>query len=188
MGDGDGDGDGTSMGDSNGTTLGDGDGDGDGDSIQCGEVVAPGTDLPCSADFGCTEAPCVLGGMSGDKGSDEFYVHGNDERWVEFRITEDDVSALNGAGMSFIAQLTSPPGENFDLTAARSVAPNSDPCAGTITQTSQNLVGIDQVAMYWGESSGPNGEDDTREISLHIVPMSDACSSDRAWVLTVTRN
>lgn len=134
------------------------------------------------------EEPCEIGVMSGDTGNDQFYVRGYDEAWIEFRITEDDLSALNGAGMSFIAQLTSPPGENFDLTAARSVAPNSDPCTSTVTQSSQNLVGIDQVAMYWGEAASANGEDDTREVSLHVIPTSSACNSDRRWTLRITRN
>lgn len=148
----------------------------------------PGDPTPCDVGAACGDDLVLdIGTMSGDQGSDTLMATGTTEAWVEFSITEDDLSALNGANMSFIAQLASPPGVDFDLEGRRSNAPTSDPCAGTVTQTSQNPVGIDQIAMYWGEASSPNGEDDTRRVIVHVIPTQDTCQTGLSWTLTVVR-
>ena len=148
----------------------------------------PGDPIPCDVGAACGDDLVLdIGTMSGDQGSDMLMATGTTEAWVEFSSPEDDLSALNGANMSFIAQLASPPGVDFDLEGRRSNAPTSDPCAGTVTQTSQNPVGIDQIAMYWGEAASPNGEDDTRRVIMHVIPPQDTCQTGLSWTLTVVR-
>ena len=148
----------------------------------------PGDPTPCDVGAACGDDLVLdIGTMSGDQGSDMLMATGTTEAWVEFSITEDDLSALNGTNMSFVAQLASPPGVDFDLEGRRSNAPTSDPCAGTVTQTSQNPVGIDQIAMYWGEAASPNGEDDTRRVIMHVIPTQDTCQTGLSWTLTVVR-
>ena len=181
---------GTSGGDISGTgdtgddTSGD---DTSGDASSTTDSGDPGEEVPCETDATCEAPSIVLGLLSGDTGSASLMATGHQAAWVVFTVTEDDQSALNGANMSVIARLSPPAGVDFDLQAFRSVAPMSDPCMSTIVQSSQNTVGIDQVAMYWGENVDPNGEDDSRQFAVRVEPVQAACFTNRTWTLTVSR-
>ena len=75
-------------------------------------VDAP-SQATCNSGAMCTGA-MDLGTVSGDTGNATVQGSGYESAWFKVRVTEDD-SGPFGVLMSMTAQLTSPPGVNFDL-------------------------------------------------------------------------
>lgn len=159
------------------------------DSRQQQEIDAPVQmiDAPmqelCTSSATCTGA-MDLGTVSGDTGNASVTGSGYQSAWYKVRVTEDD-SDVFGIELAMTAQLTSPPGTNYDLylyvNTGNDVVECTTPSAsGTSTGTA------DQAHLNWGESGTfSNGDDDTRTVSIEVRPVSGPCSASAPYQLVV---
>src|SRR5262249_28258303 len=139
----------------------------------------------CQSQDVCLTA-ITLGKVSGDTGQQTLAAKGSRAAWFRIRVTEDD-NTFNGIPMHVLARLTPPPGSDFDVFVY--VNPGADlvECAtpqGTAT-TSGN---VKQVRASWGEDVVPDGEDDSRDVSIEVRPRSATCSAAAQWQLAIEGN
>jgi hypothetical protein len=128
-----------------------------------------------------------LGSMSGDTGADVKSVQGSGSQWLKVRVTEDD-SGIFGVRMLFNAELTSPPGTNFDLFVYIPGDTSSLECSA-VTRSSTSASGVDTLAAEWGEGSGfANGSDDDRNVTVEVRWVSGTCAPGSKWALTLRGN
>lgn len=136
---------------------------------------------PCK-DTACGTA-IAEASMSGDTGSAYKNLTGATSRWFTVRVTEDYHSVLFGQSLTFKATLTSPPGANYDLYLYR---PDSDVTECTkVSGKSENATGDDSVRLEWGEGADPNGEDDSRTVTVEVreVNPPTTCDPTATWTL-----
>lgn len=137
----------------------------------------------CTSSATCAGAT-DLGSVSGDTGNATVTGSGYQSAWYKVRVTEDD-SGVFGVPMNMTAQLTSPPGTNYDVyvyvNGGSDVVECSNASAsGTSTGTT------DQAHVSWGESGTfSNGNDDSRTVSIEVRPVSGPCSASSTYTLVV---
>jgi hypothetical protein len=145
-------------------------------------IDAPPQDL-CTSSATCAGA-MGLGTVSGDDVASSVTASGYQSAWYKVRVTEDDSSPFAN-DLSILAQLTSPPGTNYDVyvyvnTGSDVVECTTPSASGTSTGTT------DQARFTWGESGTfSNGNDDGRTVSIEVRPISGPCSQSAPYQLVV---
>ncbi len=145
-------------------------------------VDAPAGDL-CASAATCTAA-VNLGGVSGDTGEDMLMASGYQAAWYSLRVTEND-SGVFGVPQELLTELTSPASEQYDLFVYVNTGSDVVDCTtatGSIT-TSGTTESSD---LSWGETGTfSNDADDSRTVSIQIVPKAGTCSQASPWQLVV---
>jgi hypothetical protein len=150
-----------------------GGGGGDGGTTSCGPVNT------------CPNAT-NLGTVRGDTGSDVVSATGYQSQWLFVNVTEAD-SGFPGSDLYMVAQLTSPPGVNFDLFIYEG---NTNPplqCS-SVKRQSTSTAALDEISHSWGEGFIPNGSDDSKLITIEVRWVSGTCDPSKKWSLTVYGN
>ena len=160
-----------------------------GATCKAGVCSAPPTadaGLSCDAPADCMHA-ADLGQVSGDTTGPGVNATGSTSKWLAVRVTEDDQGIL-GVPLNVTANLTSPPGANFDLFLYMDPAgtPSTRMCTGAPVASSTKASGVDTATHSWGESVTANNGDDTRIVSIEVRHVSGACAPGATWSLTVT--
>jgi hypothetical protein len=145
-------------------------------------IDAPQQDL-CTSSATCAGA-MDLGSISGDDTTSSVTASGYQSAWYKVRVTEDDSSPFAN-DLSILAQLTSPPGTNYDVYVY--VNTGSDVVECTTPRASGTSTGTtDQAPLTWGESGTfSNGNDDSRTVSIEVRPVSGPCSASAPYQLVV---
>lgn len=139
----------------------------------------------CASPNVCTGAT-DLGSISGDTGADVKTAQGSGSQWFKVRVTEND-SNLFGLTLLAKAELTSPPGTNFDLFVYVAGSGSGQECS-TVTQSSTNAASADSAKAEWGEGSISNGSDDGRTVTVEVRWVSGTCAPAAKWSLTISGN
>jgi hypothetical protein len=162
-----------------------GDGGGSADAGKA-DAGADAGSASCASPNACVGAT-DLGSISGDTGAGVKTAQGSGSQWFKIRISEDDSGVL-GTSLLAKAQLTSPPGTNFDLHMY--VASNSGGATvecSSVTKSS-TTTGADSATAQWGEGALPNGGDDGRNVTVEVRWVSGTCTPSAKWTLTVRGN
>ena len=138
----------------------------------------------CASPNACAGAT-DLGSISGDTGSDSKSAQGSGSQWFKVRVTEDD-SGFFGLSLLAKAQLTSPPGTNFDLFVYLADNGSALECS-TVTKSS-TTTGAESAPVEWGEGALANGNADDRNVTIEVRWVSGTCSPSAKWTLTVRGN
>ena len=143
---------------------------------------APAADM-CASAATCTAA-VNLGGVSGDTGEDMLMASGYQAAWYSVRVTEND-SGVFGVPQELLTELTSPASEMYDLFVY--VNTGSDVIDCTSATGSIMVSGTtESSSLTWGETGTfSNGNDDSRTVSIQIVPKAGTCSPASPWQLVV---
>ena len=135
----------------------------------------------CASPNVCTGAT-DLGSVSGDTGADVKTAQGSGSQWFKVRVTEDD-SSVFGLSLLAKAELTSPPGTNFDLFLYLPGGGSGQECSA-VSQSSTS-TGADTAKLEWGEGTISNGSNDDRTVTVEVRWVSGTCSPSAKWSLTV---
>jgi hypothetical protein len=128
-----------------------------------------------------------LGTVNADTGSDTKTAGGSGSQWFTIRANEGD-SSVFASRMNLKAELTSPPGTNFDLFMYVPGGSSGQECSA-VTVSSTNASGLDTVHHGWGESGTfSNGSDDSRTVTIEVRWVSGSCSAADKWSLIVRGN
>jgi hypothetical protein len=128
-----------------------------------------------------------LGSLDSDQGSGTKTAGGSGSQWFTIRANEGD-SSVFGAKMNFKAELTSPPGTNFDLFMYVAGGSSGQECSA-VTASSTNASGLDTAHYGWGEGGTlSNGSDDSRTVTIEVRWVSGSCSAANKWSLIVRGN
>jgi hypothetical protein len=124
-----------------------------------------------------------LGSISGDTGADTKTAQGSGSQWFKVRVTEDD-SSIFAVPLIAKAELTSPPGTNFDVYVYVAGSSSGQECSAV--SASSTTTGFDSAKVEFGESGTfSNGVDDSRTVTVEVRWVSGACSPGAKWSLTV---
>jgi hypothetical protein len=128
-----------------------------------------------------------LGTISGDTGSDSKTAQGTGSYWFTVRVTEND-SSISPLTLLTKAELTSPPGTNFDLFVYVASGGSGQECSA-VKASSTNASGLDTAKAEWGETGiFSNGSSDDRTVTVEVRWISGTCSAATPWTLTVYGN
>jgi hypothetical protein len=128
-----------------------------------------------------------LGSVDADQGSGTKTAAGSGSMWFTIRANEGD-SSVFGAKMNLKAELTSPPGTNFDLFMYVPGGSSGQECSA-VTASSTNASGLDTAHSGWGEGGTlSNGSDDSRTVTIEVRWVSGTCSAANKWSLIVRGN
>ncbi|HEX3761816.1 MAG TPA: hypothetical protein VHW23_24120 [Kofleriaceae bacterium] len=156
--------------------------EGSGGTTPGGSAGDAGPTASCQGTDACLTA-ITLGTISGDTGNQTLTAKGSRAAWFRVRVTENDTD-LDGVAMHVLARLTPPAGADFDVRVY--VNPDTDilECTNTsgVATTSGN---VKQVRASWGEDVVTDGEDDSRDVSIEVRPLSGSCSSTATWQLVI---
>ncbi len=173
-----------------GSTPGSGPPDASGNKLDAPRSIdgfTPTADAP-AADMCASAATCTaavnLGGVSGDTGEDTLMASGYQAAWYSVRVTEND-SGVFGVPQELLTELTSPASEQYDLFVY--VNTGSDVIDCTSATGSIMVSGTtESSSLTWGETGTfSNGDDDSRTVSIQIVPKAGTCSPASPWHLVV---
>ena len=146
------------------------------------QMDAPAT-ATCNSGITCAQA-MNIGQVDADQNADTKTAMGYESAWFSVRAHEGD-SSVFAAPMNVTINLTSPTGENFDLFVYVNTGSDVTECT-TVSQSSTNTSGTDQVHLSWGESGTfSNGNDDSRTISIEARPVSGTCAASTMFTLVV---
>jgi hypothetical protein len=149
------------------------------------QIDAP-SNATCNSGMTCAQA-MSLGTVDGDQNSDSKTTTGYESAWFNVRVNEGD-SSVFAAGMKLTVNLTSPPGENFDLYLYVNTSTDVTECT-SVSASSTNTGTTDQARLTWGESGTfSNGVDDSRTVSIEVRPVSGNCSASDQYTLVVYGN
>ena len=163
---------GTDAGKDAGTDAGGGGGGGGGAACASPNVCVGATDL---------------GTVSGDTGADVKTAQGSGSQWFKVRVTEND-STILALSLQAKAELTSPPGTNFDLHVYVAGSSSGQECSA-VTKSSTNPSSPDSASVEFGESGTlSNGSDDSRTVTVEVRWVSGTCAPAAKWSLTVRGN
>ena len=138
----------------------------------------------CASTVTCQTAKALMG-VSGDTGEDMVSDTGYQSAWDRVRVTEND-SGTFGVPQAISVTLTSPSTASYGLfvyvntgsDVLECMTPNGTPTTSGTTQTLQ---------VTWGETGTfSNGDDDSRNVSIEVRPLSGSCSAAQPWQLSVT--
>lgn len=138
----------------------------------------------CPSTAMCSSA-VPLGTVSGDSQNQKLLARGHQSAWFRVRVTEDD-SDFPGVVLRVAAKLTSPPGVMFDTFVY--VNTGSDAVECSVTTGTKTNTGTTEVRAEWGEGLIPNGNDDGRDVSIEVRPLSTNCSQNAMWQLEIEGN
>lgn len=141
------------------------------------------TTLSCTTSATCASA-IALTQIDGDDGGTATAT-GTQAAWFSVRANEGD-SGFPGEPMKVLTQLTSPSAtEMFDLFVY--VNTDTDVIECTTPNGAATTNGTtESVEVDWGEGTIPNGDDDSRTVSIEIRPKTGiTCSPTATWQLTV---
>jgi len=128
----------------------------------------------------------TLGAVSGDTGQQVLTATGSRAAWYRVRVTEND-DTLTGRPVRVSARLTLPASADFDVriyvNATTDVLECTTPLATAVTTGNVKLA-----RASWGETTIPNGADDSRDVEIEIRPLTGTCLSTEKWQLTVQGN
>ncbi len=147
--------------------------------------VPPGPTGACAAPAPCTGATS-LGSISGDTGADVKTATGTGSQWFKLTVTEND-NGIVGLSLLAKAELTSPPGTNFDLFVYVPASASSQSCTAP-TKSATSTSSSDATTAEWGEGAIPNGAQDERTITVEVRWVSGTCSPSTPWTLNVRGN
>ena len=141
----------------------------------------------CASPNACSGAT-DLGTISGDTGAGIKTAQGSGSQWFTVRVTEDD-SNIFGLSLLAKAELTSPPGTNFDLFVYVAGGASGQECSSVKT-SSTSTGSSDSTTAEFGESSGgiSNGSSDSRTVTVEVRWVSGTCAPAAPWSLTVRGN
>jgi hypothetical protein len=129
-----------------------------------------------------------LGTLSGDVGAEQKSIQGTRSEWLSVRVTEGQTGFSFGARMATTISLLSPTGSNYDLYVYYDPLVDAAQCTTVrASSTQQSCIG-DSVHLTWGEGAAPNGDDDSRTISIEVRHASGTCKPTSAWILLVEGN
>lgn len=176
-------------GDDAGEDAGGGGGGGGGTDAGTDAAVAPdsggggGGTTSCTSPNVCSGAT-DLGSVSGDTGADVKTASGSGSQWFTVRVTEND-SSISALSLLVKAELTSPPGTNFDVFVYVAGGSSGQECSA-VNSSSTNASGLDSATSEFGESGVfSNGSDDSRTVSVEVRWVSGTCSAAAPWALTI---
>lgn len=147
--------------------------------------VAPDAMNLCPSAMTCASA-MMLGTVSGDTGNGRLTATGHQSAWFRVRVTED-FSDFPGLALRVASKVTSPPGVQFDTFVYVNAGADQVECA-TTTGTKSNMGAVTQVRAEWGESTVPNGGDDSRDVSIEVRPVGTNCTPAQQWQLEIEGN
>lgn len=139
----------------------------------------------CTSSATC-QAAMSLAGVSGDTGAGMVTASGYQAAWFRVRVTEDD-SGIAGVKLKVTTRLTSPASSNYDVFVYVNTGSDVIECttpSGTATTTGTT----DEIKLQWGEGTLANGNDDSRNVSIEVRPISGSCSAAQPWQLVVLGN
>ncbi len=139
----------------------------------------------CASPNACTGAT-DLGTISGDTGSGVKTAQGSGSQWFKIRVTEDD-SSVFGLSLLAKAELTSPPGTNFDVYVYVAGSSSGQECS-TVKAQSNSTGTSDSATASWGEGTISNGSSDDRNVTVEVRWVSGTCAPAAKWTLNVRGN
>lgn len=153
---------------------------GDAACVGCAEggpEAAP--DPACASPHACTDSEELPGTLLGDVAYGSATAQGATSRWFRARLRET-AYAFDGA-MRVSAELTSPPGTNFDLVVYMNKGADVVECGVVAGRSS--TTGVDRVVVTWGKDTPP-GFDDSRWVTFEVRHVSGACDGT-PWSLVI---
>ena len=149
-------------------------------------IDAPGDAAnACPSADTCTGA-MMLGTVSGDSQNQKLMMTGYQSAWFRVRVTEND-NNFPGLTLRVASKVTSPAGVMFDTFVYVNAGTDVIECS-TTTGTKSNTGATTQVKAEWGEGFTPNGNDDSRNVSIEVRPLSSNCSPSAMWQLEIEGN
>lgn len=147
------------------------------------DASGPVLPISCDAPAACTAAE-DLGKMDGDQGAATAQATGTTSKWFKIFLVEKN--SLPGISTKIKAQLTSPPGVNFDLFlyAPKSGSKTDVECAA-VKDSSEETTEVDTVSAEFSDSLGT---DESRFVTLEVRHVSGACSDQASWSLAIAGN
>jgi hypothetical protein len=139
----------------------------------------------CTSNATC-QAAMNLGTVSGDTGAAMLTASGSQAAWLRVRVTEDD-SGVAGTKLRVTTRLTSPASSNYDVFVYVNTGSDVIECS-TPSGTATTIGTVDELKLNWGEGTVANGNDDSRNISIEVRPISGMCSAAQPWQLVVLGN
>lgn len=127
-----------------------------------------------------------LGSMSGDTGAGVKTAQGSGSQWFKVRVTEDD-SNVFGLSLLAKAELTSPPGTNFDVFVYVGGNSSATECS-SVSASGTSTASLDTAKAEWGEGTLSNGSSDDRNVTVEVRWVSGTCSPTAKWTLNVRGN
>ena len=135
----------------------------------------------------CSASSTSLGSVAGDESGSPVGASGYTSQWLRLDLSEQD-SSISPKPMIFTAQLTSPPGLNYDLYAylGPSGSVGTAECTKVKGQSTNPGGAQDQVSFQWGETGGlvSNGSDDSATVMIEVRWVSGACTNTQNWSLS----
>jgi hypothetical protein len=141
--------------------------------------------MTCQSSDACTTA-ITLGKVSGDTGNQMLTAQGSRAAWFRIRVTEDGTS-LDGAPLRVLARLTPPAGEDFDVRLYVNPGTDAVECART-TGTATTSGTAKEIRASWGDNAVFDDNDDSRNVSIEVRPLSGSCSPTANWQLVIEGN
>lgn len=127
-----------------------------------------------------------LGTISGDTGAGVKTAQGSGSQWFKVRVTEDD-SNVFGLSLLAKAELTSPPGTNFDVFVYVAGSSSATECSA-VSASGTSSAALDTAKAEWGEGTISNGSSDDRNVTVEVRWISGTCSPTAKWTLNVRGN
>ena len=142
-----------------------------------------GGGVSCASPNTCVGAT-DLGSISGDTGADTKTGQGSGSQWFKVRVTEND-NGVFAVPLIAKAELTSPPGTNFDVYLYVAGSLSGQECSA-VSASSTSTSNFDSAKVEFGESGTfSNGSDDSRTVTVEVRWVSGTCSPTAKWSLTV---
>ena len=177
---------GNPFGQSNGATSAS-DGAGGGDASGCDSTNA----CESASDIGMVDGD-IPNAFSTDDPVNAVNAQGTTSQFLKVRVTEAYMgyTTVEGESQRIVAELTSPPGANFELflyvddTSASTT--DTSPCGEAAVAQSMGGAGqVNTATTEWGEGITANYSDDSRSVIIEVRLVSGTCSSDQPWTLVV---
>jgi hypothetical protein len=124
--------------------------------------------------------------VSGDTGQQMLSATGSRAAWYRVRVIEND-DTLTGRPVRVSATLALPASAELDVRIYANVTTDVLECT-TPLATAVSTRNLRLARASWGETTIPNGADDSRDVEIEIRPITGTCLSTEHWELTVQGN
>ena len=154
-----------------------------------GAPDAPTGDAPAPVDCDSADAcltSVTLGSVSGDTGDEMLSATGSRAAWYRVRVIENDAT-LTGRPVRVLAKLALPASAELDVRIYVNVTTDVLECTTPIA-TAVSTGNLRVARASWGETTIPNGADDSRDVEIEIRPITGTCLPTEHWELTVEGN
>lgn len=139
----------------------------------------------CASAATCQTA-IALGSVSGDTSNIKLNTSGHQSAWFRVRVTEDN-DDFPGLALRVGAKLTSPGTNDYDVIVYVNAGSDVVECNTTVGTTTTAGT-VNENLAEWGETTIPNGSDDSRNVSIEIRPIGTNCAAANQWQLEVQGN